>query len=152
MALHIQQRAQAFSSGANLWLLPEKDICQLTRKVDWHLGFKIEKAKHHHSQELSPELQDRLRTEGLIPDKFNTSSSEAPLMVVSHGNLPADLVVCIPKDKDLSAWITNCEKVWTELGRPKVRVFLPDGIQSEVFRKSWAHTEDPNEIYLVESL
>ena len=149
MALQIHQSAQALGSGADLWIVPETEECELVRKVDWYLNFQLERAKYHKAQELSPELQDLLKQEELSPSD-HTLEEKSPKLVVSQSALLTELVASIPKgDSQFPEWIQHCEKLWTKLGRPRVLIFLPKGVSSEQFKKTWREFKDPHEVSAV---
>lgn len=141
-------RAKSLGPGADLWVLPNNESSEAALKIDWYLNFQMARSQYHQGHQLSPDLKK------LIEDlKLKLPQPEiqenAPLMIAASQSFPCEMVVRLPFSKE-KEWVRSVEKVWTELGRPRLRVFLPKTETTEGFQKHW-HTplEANDEISLV---
>ncbi len=137
----------AFSTGANLWVLPDTVNSQWSRRIDWHLGFLITRAQHHKKIEMGTGLKEIL-THCQIENQDFTQSDNAPLLVSSQTHLPNQMTVCIQYSK-AKDWIQKAALIWKNLNYPSLRIFLPEGISPEDLMKDWPNPGFNSEISLV---
>ena len=101
---------RALNRGAKLWALPFEPKDFWFKKINWRLRFL-----------LCPPLADR------PPDH--------PMLVSVEGVFPTQHILCLPKDKE--DWVSSCHRRWKQLGKPSLRVFLPQDMEPDVFCAKW---------------
>lgn len=117
----------AFGPGSSLWLLPSIEKSDWARKLDWYLNLQISKSRNHESQQWSENIKEII-TENEIELKPFKAAKKQPLLVGLKRPLPFNQVVEVPFDGNAENWVQSCEKVWLELGKPSVRLFLPHNL------------------------
>jgi hypothetical protein len=149
MGFQTLYRAKAFSAGSDLWVMPEPDESDLATKIDWYLNFQIAKAKVHKAQENSAPLSQIIDKHALrLPPAPTTHN--LPLMIASEHHFPNRMVVEIKVAQGATTWVQSIQRLWGQLDRPKLRVFLPRSLTPEQFQKAWATELAPSdEISLV---
>ncbi len=166
MTIRNLDELKAFSTGSELWFLPDLESSRWSRKIDWYLNFQLAGAQVRKAQPVSIELND-------IANLWNFEiqtprvTEKAPLLVASRNLLPNEKTVMIPLNNGLSAmggaqsfnsklkdaraptsneaqaWVQRCILLWSQLKRPSVRLFLPDGMKSDQIEDRWfAEGED----------
>lgn len=140
--------SQALSSGHELWILPSSEDAPIVRKIDWYLNFQLARAKNHRPENLSPEIRNILAQNEWPEFKFGKDSS-MPLMVAPQGLLPTNMVVQIPNSAQLPQWAANAKKVWLALGKPSLRLFLPEAGNLNNLIELWGSDSSSNEIAVV---
>ncbi len=132
-------RAHAFSTGSPLWIIPSPTAeTPLLRRIDWYLNFQLSRARTHQSRTLDASLKDIL-TKNHLESLFTVNGPAnlpAPLAVIADEHLPANIVVELPPSNPQN-WVQAAHSVWTEFGKPNVRVFLPQKIDPDFFAKYW---------------
>jgi len=121
---------QAWTSGADLWVVGLPENSAWARKIDWELNFQILRASKHQKPELSPELNQVLQKTGL--EALSIDRTGAPLLVAADLNLPCRWVLSLSRIEAPSLLST-----WQDLGKPKLRIFLPQTQSVETFTKEW---------------
>ena len=140
MAVKSLDSLSAFSPGCDLWIIGPAAESKWARKIDWHLNFQIRRADLHQTPALSSDLKKVIEeSEAVIPDV--PAVSGRPLMIASSALLPNSKTVLVAGGAMGGDWVMECHKVWSDLGRPLTRVFLPDGLTSEQFSRSWPNQE-----------
>jgi hypothetical protein len=141
MAISILSENEAWSEGAKLWVVGELASSKWARRVDWYLGFQILRATSHKTRDLSPELQETLKSLELSsPD--TQVNEKTPLMVGSAQLLPNEITVQIPNAASPAEWIERCQKLWQNLNKPSMRVFLPRDFSEKEFAAAWKRRAD----------
>jgi hypothetical protein len=141
MALQILNRAQAFVPGSDLWVLPAGRPTPLLRKVDWYLNFQIARAHQHAKTEIAPHLKTILNDNSL-PD-FGSPSGDLPLLIPSSRHFPTKMVVEVPM-QPAADWVQQVLQIWTQLDRPPLRVFLPEGMTPAEYERHWQGEKGAN--------
>jgi hypothetical protein len=145
---------EALSPGCELWVLPPREKSQWAERIDWYLGFQIERARPHKPAQFSPDLQEVIeRWEFEIPAVRLASDdpSKTPLMIASSRLLPNRMTVVLPSSTD-AEWIAEAHRVWTGLGRPKVRAFLPSSVSPGAFETRWPKEDRDAEVEFISDL
>lgn len=148
MAVQVLFKAKALGPGNNLWIVPEPSTSPEVRKLDWYLNFQLARAQAHSSQQLSPEMRNIL-IQNEWPEMTLQSSDNQALMVAARRFLPTDMVVMIPSQPSFANWMSQVKKIWTDLGQPSTRVFLPEGPSIESVRDLWPATDSSSKITVV---
>lgn len=149
MAILNLSHASALGSGSDLWVLPQVEISQWARKVDWYLNFQISRARNHTPRQPDSELR-AIMDENHLPyqDHSNPERSQ-PLLIASHTHLPNQLTLELPVQNKPTAWVQSIHGHWDSLKRPTLRVFLPPAIGPEDFTKLWPEPQTSLDITLV---
>ncbi len=129
--------ANAYNPGSDLWIFPELEESQWTQKVDWYLNFQILKNSQKKSLEILPEVRATLDSCGLPHYSFVTSAETSPLMIISELHLPNKWTIIAPGSKNFRPWIKNMHRLWENLNKPSLRVFLPSEATNNSFVESW---------------
>lgn len=145
---------QAWSEGSSLWILTNEKSPSLSR-TDWLLNFQISKSLLHSSRPVASQVSTILEKTGLpTPPALHSVSKN--LLISAHLFLPAQWVSVIDlkmSDKgaiDHQSWITETFKVWNQLAKPSMRVFLPKSMEISFFQKAWKKlTTDDVELTIV---
>jgi hypothetical protein len=126
MDIQVLSHAGALSPGSQLWLLPTSTAhSRWLSQVDWYLNFQWSRAAHHKPQTLSEEMVRQAKTLG-FEIYYNPPEPTDHLMVLSKRLLPNDQTVFVDST-DPVKWLKEGQKVWNDLGKPTVRLFLPKG-------------------------
>lgn len=148
MSIQTIYRAKALGPGADLWILPDLKSSSLAQKIDWYLNFQILKAAHYRKTEISSDLKS-LMLENEIPLLDFSVGKKAPLLVAASNRVPAKKIVQVQDCSSASGWLRRVEEVWTQLGRPSLRIFLPDNIEPEDFFKIWPQSKNVQNVSVV---
>lgn len=148
MSFTVLTRMTAFSSGANLWILPDINSSPWSQKVDWEVGFQAAKAKGYVAPDTPPAIQEITKELKLKIDDYRQPKN-APLLLASENFLPNKMTVFIEVPKNKSEWILKVSEVWKQLNYPELRVFLPDGIDVSEFKSNWPNPGFDREISVV---
>ena len=76
-------------------------------------------------------------------------------MVACNQRLPSQQIVRVAhkphleKPDPLALWVENIESVWNSLGRPTLRIFLPDKYTIEDFSTKWKEVDSKDTITVV---
>jgi hypothetical protein len=141
MKLQVLLNHEAFKAGAELWIVPGFEYCHLTRQIDWYLNFQLGRGLPHRPPPLSKELTDVARKWDFDPPEFKIDP-QAPLMIASRDLLPNDKTILIPYEEPVKTWAQAIYKIWVDLQKPSLRVFLPDGVPPASFEASWPEKAD----------
>lgn len=122
-----------YSEGANLWVISDKPSSTWSQQLDWYLNFQISKAESFERSEISKELHAILAEEE-IPKVKIPNQEGSPLLIASRKHLPNAMTVIIPFQKEeQEAWLQSIQKTWLQLGKPSLRVFLPEELAAADF-------------------
>lgn len=122
--------------GCEIWYLAEGSESHWSRKIDWYLNFQAMKAEEHKSKQVSAEIK-KIEDEWPMESFHCAQSGPSPVMIASQGNLPCPKIVFSAFQGNLDSWVTDCVHVWRGLGKPQIRVFLPDNVLTDPFRSAW---------------
>lgn len=149
MAIQKLSQAGAFGSGSELWVLPQIEISQWARKIDWYLNFQISRAKSHTPRKPDPELSEILGENEISFVKYARDEQNRPLLVASHSHLPNQMTLEVPYKSEAKGWVEIVHRNWDQLKRPNLRVFLPPNLESDEFIKAWPEPQTSVDITLV---
>jgi hypothetical protein len=128
---------QAFSPGADLWLMPDLSQSKWARRIDWYLNFQFQRAKLRAKPQHSLGMNQVLQDSELSAPVF-ALSQDAPFMIASEDKLPNQATVFVPiVNSNKITWINQCNSIWKNFGSPKFRVFLPKEIRPDEFISAW---------------
>ena len=151
---------QAFSPGADLWLLPFEPESPLFKKINWRLGFLLHSlsglprltpspapapravlGKSPAGPEFPPPAASR-KTGSLNRPGGQSQACLAPIDRVFSGKL----LLCLAAPPGL--YIAEGHRRWAGLGRPSLRVFLPRGMDGRRFQSGWPEKAPAGKITL----
>lgn len=142
-------QASAFNPGCDLWITADPGASRWALKIDWCLNFQILRGLRHTPVRAAESLVKTVKLTELDWIEIPAESGE-PLLVAGGPNLPARWVACLPyENSDLPGWVTRIEKLWSGLGRPSLKVFLPTGLAAGTFTETWRRLGGNAEISLV---
>ena|GEM_PF-3277409 len=121
-----------YKEGSEFWVAADKAHSSWAHKLDWYINFLIAKVSQVKRQELSPELQTILSEEQIEAPK-NIHFEKPNLYLATRQFLPNQALMIIPYFENNIPWLEELERVWLDLGKPSLRVFLPKGMQKESF-------------------
>jgi hypothetical protein len=124
------------SESCDLWVLPAPNQSNWFARVDWYLNWQLCKGLAHAGISLPIQIY-KLAEENAVKLDTDRPGSDAPLMVLSLGRVPAEKCVVLAFGKSLSDWIENLHLMAGRLQVKNVRVFLPIGHTSEQAIKVW---------------
>lgn len=159
MAIQNFNRAQAFGPGSDLWIIPNHESTDLLRKIDWYLNFQLSRAQNHKTQPLAPQIKSIIAENGL--PEFSPLQEETfalPIMVASENGFPSKKIIEIPfpvRDNERTKprekhklWLKSIYRIWNDLDKPTLRVFLPSEMTPEQFRSEWPGSPQDNVIVI----
>lgn len=123
-------------SETDLWVVPPSNHSAWFARLDWYLNWQMCKGLAHRPARPSPEVE-RLAAEYDIPIPFAASADPGPLLIASHGLVPAEKCLVLPYAGDLKAWLTRMARVAEELRSDSVAVFLPSGVSRGSAESLW---------------
>ncbi|MEO0336962.1 MAG: hypothetical protein AAF202_11235 [Pseudomonadota bacterium] len=141
MAIKELTSPSAFSQGAQLWITPQPELSPWTKRIDWYLNMQMRRAEKHQHKMISPQIMRTLE-DNELPNFDFPMVADSPLLIASQGRLPVEAIVKVPFHKDTKAWIENLRTIWVELGRPQVRVFLPEQLSVEDVAPLWPEEDE----------
>ncbi|MCB0422334.1 MAG: hypothetical protein KDD61_15150 [Bdellovibrionales bacterium] len=142
----------ALGAGAALWVIPEVHHCRWAQKIDWYLNLQLIRSEHHKRLTPNNELI-RIVLDNDWQWEDIATPDDAPLLVASQKHLPCQQVIRIPLKKSMLEWTESIIKIWDQLERPTLRVFLADSQRNEEFLSSWSTLyQGPMEVTLVPPL
>jgi len=150
MGMQILFKAKALSPGADLWIVPEPLQSPEVRKLDWYLNFQLARTLHHKPQTLSADLKNLLLQNELPELKFGEGQAGQQACLISAENfLPTRMVLMLPLKKPFEHWLKQAQLLWTNLGKPNVRVFLPTEIEADEIRDLWPQPNGQTQLSVV---
>ncbi|MFP5518769.1 MAG: hypothetical protein ACLGGX_02605 [Bdellovibrionia bacterium] len=147
MSGSVLSRASAFNPGSDLWILPHAEQHSLVKDIDWYLGFQLARKQRHVSPYLSHQIQQLLQATEFPYQDYSTSA-QAPLLIPSLQALPCRWLVVMPQ-LDFKVWVDQAHKVWSDLQKPNVRFFIPQGQNAGSFSEIWQTYTKNSEYSLV---
>ncbi len=125
----------ALSEGSTLWIVGDLSNSAWAQKINWYLNFQLRRAKFHQTREISRELVAVLQTWEVEAPSLKLDPS-APLLVESSKLLPNQVTVQL-FNRTFDSWIDEGLRIWNDLQRPSVRVFLPSEKASSQLTGRW---------------
>lgn len=142
----ILSKHQALLEGSKLWVIPENKFSPWNARINWLINFQLSKTKLHSAPQLSSWIKNCIQETGIDIPKINSNET---ILIPIKQQLPADWLCQIPINNRLQNWVENIYKVWNQLQKPKMRVFLPLGADHEDWQKYWIQLEPNEEITVV---
>ncbi len=128
MAVNVISKSSAFSTGSDLWILPNYGQSRWTPTVDWYLNFQIYKFHNKVDVQISEHLKNILKATEF---KYKTDFKETPPGICLLGSshlLPNRWVGILDfESDDFSKWMASSYKISKNLNFPSLRLFLPPG-------------------------
>jgi hypothetical protein len=131
--------ASAFNPGAKLWVVPEFDQHPLIGKIDWYLNFQLSKALRHQPAQPAASIKNLILACEL-PNLDFKAGEDCGILIPSGLQLPNRWVLSMPS-KQRQTWVKDIHQSWSKLGRPSLRVFLPQSLSRQQFAEQWNHFE-----------
>lgn len=143
--------ALALSNGRITWIVADLDHSKWASRIDWYLNFQITRSEPHRPASFAPELQEIIeKWEFEAPAvRLNPVS---PLMIASPELVPNHQTVVVPVRGSEAEWVLACHRVWVGLGRPPVRLFLPEGFKPASVANRWPKADEDADVELVPEL
>jgi hypothetical protein len=141
MSIKIMTSPTAFSPGAQLWVTPQPDQSPWTKRIDWYLNMQMRRAEKHNHRSIHNHLKRTLQ-ENELPEFDFPATNHSPLLIASQGHLPVDAIVKVPFVDSQEQWFLVLRKIWTDLERPQVRLFLPANLTVEEVKKHWPKDDE----------
>ncbi len=158
--------AQAFKSGADLWIVSDPEHSSWSYKIDWHTGFLMRKIKSQKIKSISTEaraslektykeLKEQLKNlppykekKQKAPEISNWKSltksiyPDFPTSPKSHPIL-VESSFYFPNLWTVELpytpeWLSGAYQIWHSLNRPTLRIFTPQPITAEDIERKWA--------------
>lgn len=134
--MQILSAASSLNPGSDLWILPAPAESRWPQRIDWYLNYQIHRASSHRMPLKSEPLNELLaEIDWPLPDL--QAAPKGPLLIVSDGHLPARWLIVLPHEGETPTWVQKAWQVWSGLGRPSFRVFLPTGLDQNAFAQFW---------------
>jgi hypothetical protein len=148
MAIKLISNEEAFSEGADIWVLATPTFSEWTKRLDWPLNLQISKASNYLPKKLSPELMAIVQQNDL---KFDTTEPEKKnLIIASEGMIPASRVVIVPGE-NWETWSKAAVKMWQDLNQPPARFFIPAFAKWDKVKNSWPSAANIETVEIVEA-
>jgi len=142
---------ESLKPGCPLWFVAQPTVSQLSRKIDWYLNFQIMKSECRIAKTASVELEQIEEAWGIERPDLSVASP-APVLIPSHAYFPNKQIVILPFDGAGDHWAEAIQNTARGLKETRIRIFLPDALTSEEFKRSWPKKNSAfiEEIELVE--
>ncbi|HVK62673.1 MAG TPA: hypothetical protein VM432_14035 [Bdellovibrionales bacterium] len=148
--MKVVDQLEAFSPSSQVWLVPDLEHSEWTKKIDWYLNYQIKRSTPHTPALFSKELEEVIaRSEFESPTV--RLDPQAPMMIACEKLVPAAQTVVVPFKTDAD-WISTCHRVWVGLARPSVRIFLPRGMTMAGFTKVWPKQDSDGAVEVLTEL
>jgi hypothetical protein len=121
---------QAYSAGSNLWVVADRESSDWTIQLDWYINFQLAKALIRKRMKVPQHLIDWAKSAEVEAVDLMTDDN-GPMLVHTAKLLPNNQVLHLPYKNNLSQWISYVEAIWTRLGKPSTRIFLPNSASVE---------------------
>lgn len=142
----ILSKHQALLEGSKLWVIPDDKYSPWNDRINWLINFQLSKVQLHSEPKLSPWITNCLNECGIEPlilPKYN------PVLIPVKNLLPAEWLCLMPVNSKMQHWVESVYKVWVQMRRPKLRVFLPTGADKEDWQNFWIQLEPNEELTVV---
>ena len=116
----------ALKSGSQIWFIPEKNISNWTRFLDWHINFLIAQSNLKSKQDLPSALKSIL-SEEQIEFEMDLKGSYEQTLLSTHDYLPNTSTVMIRNFQDIDSWLQQIKLTVEQLKLKSIRIFLPKG-------------------------
>lgn len=138
MAIVEIPQEKTWAEGMDLWVICQEDTPRWHR-LDWLLNFQISNGLSHLSRNLPAVVLDILE-ETELPRLDFLPPQPLPLLISAQKLVPSRWVLVTEawqSQQNESKLTAEIFKIWSDLGKPSMRVFAPDGLSSDNFQKLW---------------
>jgi hypothetical protein len=142
----ILSKHQALLEGSKLWVIPDDKNSPLNNRINWLVNFQLSKANLHTPPQLTPWIKNCVTECGI--ETLTLPKYDLVLIPVKN-LLPAEWLCQIPVNTKMETWVESVYKIWNQMHRPKLRVFLPSGADKEDWQKFWINLEPNEELTVV---
>lgn len=143
--------AEALSNGRITWIVADLEHSKWAQRIDWYLNFQITRSVPHRPASFAPELQEIIEKWEFEAPAVRLSPI-TPLMIASSELVPNHQTVVVPVKGVEADWVLACHRVWVGLGRPPLRLFLPEGFKPSSVSMRWPKADDGADVELVPEL
>lgn len=130
----------ALSTGADLWVCPDITNSHWSAQLDWQLNHQIRKGQSYKTQVLDAEVKGLLYENQISWNDVSAISDN--LLISSSFQLPSRWVLVIPWNGQLQKWVMSVVQHWEKIGKPSLRIFLPQNIALADFSREWQKATD----------
>lgn len=132
MNIQILSPVNAFNPGSDLWCLPHFEHSRWVKKVDWYLNFQLTKSLLHEKKVHAPQLTKLIEDTG-SPIFKSPLPEKKSLMISSDKLLPNRWTIMVPYEQNISLWVSEIQKIYTQMKSPTLRIFLPHNEEERNF-------------------
>lgn len=131
----MNQLLNAFSPGSDLWVISDIESSWWAQHLDWKLNFQIAKSQTRKNTQVSENILNILKACNLeIPKK---ASLDSRLLIESKNLLPNRWVLLYDLNWNDSSSLSELVKVWQQMKKPSLRVFLNKNISQHQAVIAW---------------
>lgn len=124
------------ATPCDLWVLPPPRVSLWFARVDWYLNWQLSKGLAYAGLHLPIETH-HLAEEYEVP--LATAAVEnPPLLVLSHGRIPADKCVVVDMTGKNKSWLEQVHQVAEGLQVKNLHIFLPAKLDKEEAKEVWS--------------
>lgn len=128
--------ADPFSNSCDLWILPPPRLSAWFPVVDWYLNWQMSKGLAYSGLHLPTEILHLAETYE-VPLPAVKTDAAAPLLVLSHGRLPAPKCVVLDSSGKHDVWLKHCFEIALNLDAKNIHVFVPNKASVDEMSKAW---------------
>lgn len=136
MAVIVLSSNQALNSGADLWIIPDFSNSVMAIQLDWYNNFLIGKTLRKNKYLIDSKLNTILE-ETELPRYENLPSPDDVIMISSSKPFPNRWTVMVGYEQDSTLWCQKIFKLYLDLKKPSLRIFLPSNLGMNQFVESW---------------
>jgi hypothetical protein len=137
----------ALSSGADLWIMPDRQNSRWTRDIDWYLNHIILSSEKHQPQKMNQNVRGLLFESQIVFNDITTPNSD--VLIAAKTQLPALWVLMTPWNGQLNKWLSHIHSHWKSLKYPSLRLFLPTGISVSECAREWQKVSEIQDFSVV---
>ena len=143
--------SQAWSEGADLWVISDSEHSFWNYKIDWQMGFHIRKYRSKKIEKINiPSSLDCSSLDRSFLSSFNVAEICKEFLMESSYFLPNLWTLEVPYKE---GWLDRIYTLWEGLNKPRLRIFPPDVFLSssstnqfeQELREKWKTTSVPVE-------
>ncbi|MBN8536745.1 MAG: hypothetical protein J0M15_06805 [Deltaproteobacteria bacterium] len=148
MAVIVLSSNQAFNSGADLWVIPDFSNSAMAIQLDWYNNFLIGKTLRKKKLPLDSNL-NAILNETELPRYENLPSPHDVIMIPSSKPFPNRWTVMVGYEQDSTLWSQKIFKLYLDLNKPSLRIFLPSNLSMNQFVESWRSFSSEEDLSIV---
>jgi hypothetical protein len=151
MAIEKLYAYHALKPGSQIWILPEKNLSQWTRHLDWYMNFLISKAEKRDYKKISETLKQILSSEEIKLDVHPAESYDMTLLS-TQDYFPNTATILLKNYSSPEQWVERITEILAQLRPKNFRVFLPQTCDINQFLKICKKDFEDMNVTLVEDL